>query len=57
MVGKGVGAVMAKVDKKHAYQSIPLHHDDRVLMGMLWDGGLFIDTALPFGLRSAPKNI
>ena len=22
---------------------------------MVWDGALFIDTALPFGLRSAPK--
>lgn len=22
---------------------------------MLWDGSLYIDTALPFGLRSAPK--
>jgi len=25
------------------------------LMGMLWDEKLFIDTTLPFGLRSAPK--
>ena len=24
-------------------------------MGMLWDGALYIDTCLPFGLRSAPK--
>ena len=22
---------------------------------MTWDGSLYIDTALPFGLRSAPK--
>ncbi len=25
------------------------------MMEMTWDGGLFIDTTLPFGLRSAPK--
>ena len=25
-------------------------------MGMSWKGKVFIDTALPFGLRSAPKN-
>ncbi len=25
------------------------------MLGMRWKGGLFIDTALPFGLRSAPK--
>ena len=24
-------------------------------MGMIWGDALFIDTALPFGLRSAPK--
>ena len=24
-------------------------------MGMKWEGDLFINTALPFGLRSAPK--
>ena len=24
-------------------------------MGMLWEGSLYIDTALPFALRSAPK--
>ena len=24
-------------------------------MGMLWDGALYLDTCLPFGLRSAPK--
>ena len=29
--------------------------NDRWLAGIIWDGALFIDTALPFGLRSAPK--
>ena len=24
-------------------------------MGMCWDGALYVDTTLPFGLRSAPK--
>ena len=47
--------MMAKVDIKQAYRNIPLHPDERGLMGMSWDGGLFIDTALPFGLWSAPK--
>ena len=32
-----------------------MHPDDRPLLGMRWKGGLFVDTALPFGLRSAPK--
>ena len=46
---------MAKVDVKSAYCNIPVHPDDRWLMGMLWEGSLYVDTALPFGLRSAPK--
>ncbi len=27
------------------------------MLGMRWKGGLFIDTALPFGLRSDPKIV
>ena len=52
---KGNGSLLAKVDIKHAYQNIPIHPDDRWLFGMVWEGVLFVDTALPFGLRSAPK--
>jgi type III secretion system FlhB-like substrate exporter len=55
IVARGRGALMAKVDIKSAYRNIPVHPDDRWLMGMLWEGALFIDTALPFGLRSAPN--
>ena len=28
---------------------------DRHVLGMQWNGGIYIDTCLPFGLRSAPK--
>ena len=55
IVARGRGALLAKVDIKNAYRNVPIHPDDRWLMGMLWEGGLYIDTALPFGLRSAPK--
>ena len=51
----GRGSLLAKVDVKSAYRNIPVHPEDRWLMGMLWDGGLFVDKTLPFGLRSAPK--
>ena len=50
----GHGALLAKVDIKSAYRIIPIHPKDYHLLGMLWEGGLFIDLALPFGLRSAP---
>ena len=46
---------MAKVDVKSAYHNIPVHPEDRWMMGMMWEGALFADTCLPFGLRSAPK--
>ena len=51
----GEGALLAKVDVKSAYRNIPVHPEDRWLLGMMWEGSLFVDTALPFGLRSAPK--
>ena len=33
---------------------IPVHPDDRWLLGMVWEDKLLVDTALPFGLRTAP---
>ncbi len=32
-----------------------MHPADRHLLGMEWDGQLFVDATLPFGLLSAPK--
>ncbi len=52
---RGPGTQLAKVDIKSAYRNVPVHPDDRWLSGMLWREGLFVDTTLPFGLRSTPK--
>ena len=46
---------MAKIDVKSAFRLLPVHPADRHLLGMEWQGGIYIDTCLPFGLRSAPK--
>ena len=51
----GNGTELAKFDLENAYRLIPVHPSDRILLGMEWEGQLFVDTALPFGLRSAPK--
>ena len=51
----GRGAMLIKLDIRSAYRVVPIHPEDRWLMGMLWEGSLYIDTALPFSLRSAPK--
>lgn len=32
-----------------------MHSDDRSLLAVTWKGDVFLDTALPFGLHSAPK--
>ena len=46
---------MAKIDIKAAYRLIPVHPADRWLLGMQFEGAIFMDMVLPFGLRSAPK--
>lgn len=52
---KGKGALLAKMDLESAYRIIPVHPSDRHLIGMEWKGKVYVDLALPFGLRSAPK--
>ena len=51
---EGHGTLLAKVDIRDAYRLIPIHPHDRYLLGMSWDNQLYVDLALPFGLRSAP---
>ena len=51
----GPGTLMAKLDIKSAYRLVPVHPEDRHLLGFEWQGQLYVDGMLPFGLRSAPK--
>ena len=46
--------MLAKVDIKAAYRNVPIHPEDRHLVGMRWRNRTYIDKVLPFGLRSAP---
>ena len=50
----GPGALIAKVDIESAYRLVPVHPDDRSLLGLRLGDKLYIDPMLPFGLRSAP---
>ena len=50
----GPGTEMAKIDIASAFRLIPVHPDDRYLLGMRWNNQVYIDKQLPFGLRSAP---
>ena len=51
----GRGALLAKVDLKEAYRMVSVHPQDRPLLGVEWEGRVYVNTALPFGLWSAPK--
>ena len=51
----GQGALLAKIDLQNAYRMVPVHPLDQHLTGIKWNNTTYRDTALPFGLRSAPK--
>jgi hypothetical protein len=51
----GRGTELVKIDLSSAYRMVPVHPDDQPLLGIYWQGDTYIDRALPFGLRSAPK--
>ena len=51
---RGNGTRLAKMDIQQAYRNVPVHPLDRHLLGMEWQGKVYVDGTLPFGLRSAP---
>ena len=51
----GTNTLLLKIDLKDAYRMVPVHTCDRHLLGICWRDQAYIDQALPFGLRSAPK--
>ncbi len=55
VVAVGRGCQLAKFDVEGAFRTVPVHPDDRWLLGMKWEGKVYVDKVLPFGLRSAPK--
>ncbi len=55
VLAHGRSTHLAKFDIESAYRIVPVHPDDRPLLGMEWKGRVYVDKTLPFGLRSAPK--
>ena len=45
---------LSKLDIKHAFRLIPVHPSQWHLLCYGWEGNYFVDTVLPFGLRSSP---
>ena len=50
----GRGSPLAKFDVQNAYCIVPVHTEDRQLLGMKWCGAFYVDMFLAFGIRSAP---
>jgi len=55
IIKHGQNTLLAKIDMKSAFRLLPVHQDDRYMLGMQWNGEVFINTCLSFGLCSAPK--
>ncbi len=55
VVATGRGCLLAKFDVEGNFRTVPVHLDDRWLLGMKWEGKVYIDKVLSFGLWSAPK--
>ena len=50
----GRNTQLAKLNIQSTYRIVPVHPNNRWL-GMKWREQVYVDTALPFGLRSASK--
>ena len=50
----GKGTLLGKWDVSRAYRNIPVQDSDRALLGMRWEGKIFVDLTLSFGGRSCP---
>ena len=50
----GRGTLLSKIDLKDAFRLIPVLPSQWNLLGICWKTRFYIDTCLPFGLRSAP---
>ena len=50
----GPGTLLSKIDLQDAFRLIPVHPSQWNLLGICWKTRFYVDTCLPFGLRSAP---
>ena len=53
----GLGTELAEADIKVTYRITPILPDDRPLLAMKWEGHIYVNGTLPFGLQSAPKIV
>ena len=54
----GKNTLLAKIDIKHAYRNILIHPDDRHLLGMYWEGALYIESVyITLSAQISSQNI
>ena len=53
----GAGTLLEKFDLESAYRLIPVYPEDRLLLGVAWEGNRYVDGSLPFGLRSCAQAV
>ena len=47
----GQGTLLAKIDTEHAFRNVPaINPADRMFLGTSWNGRLYVNMDLPFGL-------
>ena len=51
IVTAGRSSSMVKADIQEAYRMVPVHPEDQHLLGVHWEGFLYTDKVLPFGLH------
>ena len=50
----GLATQLAKIDIKEAYQMLSVHLQERPFLAVSWEGDVYVDCQLLFGLASAP---
>ena len=51
---QGQNCFTSKIDIQHAFRLLPVLPAQMILLGIFWLCQFFVDTRLPFGLRSSP---
>ena len=52
-----LGSLLAKCNIKKVYRNVSVHLYDRYLLGMYFEGQIYVDTALPFELTLLPSYL
>ena len=53
IMGLGQATELTRLDLSNVYRIVPVHPNDQPRSGISWQGYIYMDRALPFGLRSA----